>query len=329
MANLADIKRYLSGGSTNTAPAASIGGAISSTQIKNQTATRVTSLITGVTIDDAFGNALGTGTLSYNGTAKTLTWAPPNSTSGTAVDISVSGTYAIQGPSNGGALAVTVVAASIPGGNVSDQVTISALANQLWDDVSKAESNAGTTEYRCEYFKNTHGTDPLVDFKLWIAENTPGQDAVSIGLDDGGMSVTATPLTKSITGATWSGGTAVFTCTAHGIPVGANVVVAGVTPSNYDTPANATFVVTAVATNTFSVAIVSDPGSYTSGGTVSSETFAPTGVTFTTPSSASPLTIGDMAAGAYQGVWIKRVVPPGVTVATASNYYKLGFSCKV
>lgn len=325
MANLSDIKRYLSGGGSNTLANYSFGGAISSTQILNQTATRSTSLITGVTINDAAGNALGTGTLSFNGTAKTLTWAPPNSTSGTAVDVSVSGTYAIQGPSNGGYVSVTVVASSLPGSSVSDSVVITALANALWDDVSKAESNTGTVEYRCEYFKNTHASDSLIDFKLWIAENTPGQDSVAIGLDDAGMTATATPLTKSITGATWGSSKSVFTCATHGIPVGANVTVAGMTPSGYD----GNYVVTAADTNTFTVAELSDPGTFSSGGTVASETFAPTGVTFSTPTSAAPLTLGDMAPSAYYGVWIRRTVPAGVTTATASNYYKLGFSCKV
>lgn len=325
MANLSDIKRYLSGGASNTEPKVSLGAAISSALIKNQTATRATALITGVTIDDAFGNALGNGTLSFNGTAKTLTWAPPNSTSGTAVNVSASGSYCIQGPSNGGAVNVTVVASSLPGGSVSDTVAISALANQLWDDVSKAESNTGGVEYRCEYFKNTHGADSLIDFKLWIAENTPGQDSVAIGLDPAGLSGTATQNTKAITAASWSGGVITFTCNGHGIPVGANVQIAGSTPADY----NGNYVVTASSTNTFQVAKVADPGSWTSGSTVCSETFAPSGVTFSTPDAASPLTIGDIAPGAYQAVWIRRTVPAGVTVATASNYYKLGFSCKV
>lgn len=325
MANLADIKRYLSGGASNSEPKASYGGVISSTQIKNQTATRSSSLITGVTIDDAAGNALGTGTLSYNATAKTLTWAPPNSTSGIAVNVATSGVYAIQGPSNGGYLSVTVVASSLPGSAVSDPVVITALANALWDDVSKAESNAGSVEYRCEYFKNTHSVDSLIDMKIWIAENTPGQDNVAIGLDDGALSAEAVATTKAITGAAWLSNVSTFTCNGHGIPVGANITVAGMTPSGYD----GQYVVTAADTNTFSVAELSNPGSFSAGGTVASETFAPTGVTFSSPDSLSPLTIGDMVAGAYKGVWIRRTVPAGVTTATASNYYRLGFSCKV
>lgn len=325
MSDLSDLKRYLSGGAANTTADASLGGAISTTGlIKNQTATRSTSLITGVTIDDALGNAIGSGTLTFAGAAKTLSWTPPNSTAGTAVDVSSSGTYAIQGPSNGGMVIVTVVASSLPGSNVSDTVVISALNNQLWDDVSKAQSNAGEVTYRCFYFKNA-AADTMVEFKLWIAENTPGQDSVAIGLDPAGIGGTATQTTKAVTGATWLSSVSTFTCTGHGIPVGAKVTVAGVTPSGY----NGDYTVTAVTENTFSVADASDPGSFSVAGTVCSETFAPAGVTFSLPSASDPLSVGDLDASESQAVWVRRTVPAGVTVATASNGYKLGYSVKV
>jgi hypothetical protein len=157
------------------------------------------------------------------------------------------------------------------------------------------------------------------------SENTPGQDTIAIGLDDGALSATAAATTKSITGATWATNVSTFTCNTHGIPVGANITVAGMTPSGYD----GNYVVTAVDTNTFSVADAVDPGAFSAGGTVASETFAPTGVTFSAPSSTAPLTVGDIPASGYKGVWIRRTVPAGVNVATPSNYYKLGFSAKV
>lgn len=75
-------------------------------------------------------------------------------------------------------------------------------------------------------------------------------------------------ITKSvaITGATWSSGSAVFTATSHGFAVGDIVVVSGVTPTAY----NRHGAITAADTNTFTIAISSNPGSYTSGGTVKS-----------------------------------------------------------
>ena len=70
----------------------------------------------------------------------------------------------------------------------------------------------------------------------------------------------------SVASATWSGGTATInTSAAHGLTTGDYVEINGVTPSGY----NVRGVATVSDTDTFTIAIGSDPGSYTSGGTVS------------------------------------------------------------
>ena len=71
----------------------------------------------------------------------------------------------------------------------------------------------------------------------------------------------------AITGATWSGGVATFTATAHTLATGDKTVIAGVTPSGYNVAAGA--IVTVLTANTFTIPIASDPGAYTSGGTSS------------------------------------------------------------
>jgi hypothetical protein len=63
-----------------------------------------------------------------------------------------------------------------------------------------------------------------------------------------------------------------------------------------------------------------DPAAVNSaGGTIGVETTAPTGVTFTAPSSGSPLTIGDIPAGEYKAVWVKRVVNSGAAAYNADS----------
>lgn len=70
----------------------------------------------------------------------------------------------------------------------------------------------------------------------------------------------------NITGATWSANVVTFTATAHTLAVGDKTTVAGVTPSGY----NGTYIVDSVPTaNTFTAALLSNPGTYTSGGTSS------------------------------------------------------------
>lgn len=71
--------------------------------------------------------------------------------------------------------------------------------------------------------------------------------------------------TASITAGSWSSGTATVTVASHDALVGDKISVSGVTPSGYNVT-NA--IVTAVTATTVSYAVASDPGSYTSGGTL-------------------------------------------------------------
>jgi hypothetical protein len=332
--NLAYLQTLLSGGAANTSPAKSLGGPISATRVLSQSATGLTT-ITGVTIEDAAGNAEGSGTLTYtySATAPTLKWTPPSGAAGTAITVSTSGKYAIQGASNGGLLFVDVVASSLPSSTQTNTITIANQANKVWDDVSKAEALAGDTEYRCLYVKNTHSTDTMSTGLLWRHTDTAGQDVLSVELDpagngDGtstGVASGCLQASKTLTAATWASSVATYTSTAHGYAVGDLVKVAGITPSGYNVAAGA---ITAVTTNTFDLAVTSNPGAYTSGGTVQrfEEGTAPAGVTFSSNavSEASALAIGDLAPGQARAYWQKRVVPAQTTTATPANTSRIG-----
>jgi hypothetical protein len=47
--------------------------------------------------------------------------------------------------------------------------------------------------------------------------------------------------------------------------------------------------------------------------TIANESTAPSGVTFSNPSSGSPLVIGDLAPGQVKGIWVKRDVTAGAS----------------
>ena len=94
-----------------------------------------------------------------------MRWTPPSGAAGSCVNVASNGKYAIQGASNGGLLFVTVVAASLPSSSQSNTITITSIANEVWDDVSKAEALAGDTEYRCLYLYNAHTTDTMADLR--------------------------------------------------------------------------------------------------------------------------------------------------------------------
>lgn len=60
--------------------------------------------------------------------------------------------------------------------------------------------------------------------------------------------------------------------------------------------------------------------------TIGGEGSAPAGVSFSTPTSeGAALSIGDMAAGAYQAIWVRRTVNAG---ATAANGLSATFTLK-
>jgi hypothetical protein len=183
-ANLAYFELRLSGGAANTSAAASIGGAMSTAgggRVLSQAATGITT-ITGVTIDDAAGNTVGSGSLFFDQSAGTLRWTPPGGTSGTPVLVTTNGKYAIQGGNSGGLLLVDVVAASLPSSDQTNTIAITNQVNKIWDDVSKADSLAGDTEYRGLFLRNNHSADGMTTIKIWVSANTPGQDNIKIAL---------------------------------------------------------------------------------------------------------------------------------------------------
>ena len=190
MADIEEIQFFLSGGATgagNSDPTVSLGGLLTSTRILTQVATRTTSLITGVTISDAAGNGLGAGTMTFTSTGSTLQWQPSGGAIGTAIDISADGDYGITSANDGGLIYVTVVAASLPGSNTTDTVTITNQTELLFDNVTKVQSDAGLSDHRMIWIKNvgaTATTDDKKTLTIWINANTPGQDNISIALPD-------------------------------------------------------------------------------------------------------------------------------------------------
>lgn len=67
---------------------------------------------------------------------------------------------------------------TVAGGLIAD-----AVANNLWDDVSGAESTAGDTEYRAFYVQNQHDTLTLQSAFFWISSDTTSADTdFEIGL---------------------------------------------------------------------------------------------------------------------------------------------------
>lgn len=90
-----------------------------------------------------------------------------------------------------GGAANSDVNASLGGAISSTEVTDNTTHN-LFDQVSGTESNAGDTEYRCVYLKNTHGTLTAQNTHVYISSNTGSADTtIDIALDGNGLNATA------------------------------------------------------------------------------------------------------------------------------------------
>ena len=120
--------------------------------------------------------------------------------------------------------------------------------NNVWDNVSGAESSSGDTEYRAIFVKNNHGSLTLTGAKVWISSQTPSSDtSIEIALAGEGIN------------------------------------------------------------NTIE--------------TIANESTAPSGETFSAPSSfGAGLSLGNLAAGQAHGVWIKRIVGSSAAAANADAY---------
>ena len=142
-------------------------------------------------------------------------------------------------------------AAASLGGAESATAFASGVANNLWDDVSGAESAAGDIEYRGFFWHNGHATLALQSAVTWIdALTTAGDTEFDIGLDP--------------------------------------------------------------AANGAAMAVIAN------------ESTAPAGVTFTRPTSnAAGLSIGNIAAGSYKGVWVRRTVTAGAVAAADSGSIRI------
>lgn len=179
---------YLSGGSSNSDPDASLGGVKSSVMLGEQEFTRSTSTVTGVTVNGAVGCSVGTGTLSYQHIGTAIAWTPPYGAQGVFYEADADGEYLLPDATEREFLRVTVVSASLPGSDQSDEVAIDATIENLFDNISLAEAQAGHTDYRCVYVQNDEAVDRR--FLLWFHELTTGPENLYYGLGSSGLNGT-------------------------------------------------------------------------------------------------------------------------------------------
>lgn len=94
--------------------------------------------------------------------------------------------------------------ASTPAGSLGKYISTTQIADNilgnLFDDVSGAENQANTVDYRCEFIHNAHGTLTLQAPVAWISSEVAGGASLAISVDTTPASVidSATAQAKEI-----------------------------------------------------------------------------------------------------------------------------------
>lgn len=158
-----------------------IGGKIrSSNQINGMTVDAGPSNVTGVTISRvAYANGAGSGTLYYTSGNTSLAWkAPGDSSAGTAIDVSGSGTFTLHSYTTDEWITVVVVAGSLPGTDQTDTITVSNPEQLLIPDMTASESSAKTVRYWAFNVYNSDGAESALNTRLHV--NAPAGTATTL-----------------------------------------------------------------------------------------------------------------------------------------------------
>ena len=130
------------------------------------------------------------------------------------------------------------------------------------------------TKVFCREWQKTYAAANLEDIGVttlnyqayrFPLSNTADSKIVTLGVSE----KAASGDTATVTNAVWAASVVTITSNGHGFLAGDTVDIASITPAGY----NGTYTVASAAANSFTYALVADPGTYTSGGTVSGDVY--------------------------------------------------------
>lgn len=175
---------FLTGGTSNIDPAASLGGAASTIEYQELGA-QINNPIPGLQLLRAFSeNGEGQGLITVNGDGD-LEYTPPGDVAGEAVEIAVNETKILLG---GEDLVKAVMVKRVTRtlgflGQMTLDLVRRANGVLAMGNLSSAERTAGKTTYRCIILKNQGTLDSLSQLSLWVPDNGP-QATYSLGVED-------------------------------------------------------------------------------------------------------------------------------------------------
>jgi hypothetical protein len=202
----------------------------------------------------------------------------------------------------------------------SDEI-VSAVDENLFDNVTASESEVGDTEYRAFFIKNTHATLSFTNAKVYISPTgTLPMSLLTTQLENSGSETTVYVVSAADFPASGA-----FFCEDEEITYTGKT---GTTFTGCARGANSTSKVlhtTAKRVEHNQVRFyVEEPSSKTTGyiATIADESTEPAG----SPSWLNPYTfatgasIGTLAPGEFYGVWVRRKIPVGCLAKTGISY---------
>lgn len=207
---------------TEVSSIASLGGGIG-TALASQNVVQPT-VVTGAYISNAFGNALGPGTLTYNPSTQQFTWrASGSATTAVSSVVTGNGSYPI-GDAVVGMIVVTVTFASLPTTYKTESIMVTAPLHTVFGQTTALMALVGDVQYRCLYFRNNHASLTANDVRLYIHAPPALPQTLAIGVDPAGVgNGTTTGVAQSIADAHTAPTGVTFTApllAANGISLG-------------------------------------------------------------------------------------------------------------
>jgi hypothetical protein len=202
--------------------------------------------------------------------------------------------------------------------DLANEISLSKIEQNIFDDVSDAERVAGDTDFRKIFIRNEN-EQAWAAVKAWISQFTLSEDDEITVLGGGTKSKASTPV--AITGTvTFAESTAVVgsgTLFLTELAVGEKIY-------NQQDPENCAKAIASIEDDTH-LTLAQAYGCEVDGGKIAM-TAGIDQSTFVSPNSkvhADALVLGDIVKNAYKGIWIKRVVG-----AAASGYDNNQFALK-
>lgn len=252
-----------------------------------------------VDTDTKFCSGHTTSTTASNGSLDTCTLTA----TGTNPELKIDGTNVWMIPFDTGsgtapipaAALLTITAASWSGGYVT--ITTAAHGYTAGDLISVGSINVPDDQASYNGIFEIYDV-PLSTTMRYAVAADPGTAVVTTARCVKQWKISQAQTATATTGTAWAAQVATFTTTAvHGFEIGNRVVVSGASPAGY----NGTFTILDTPTTTsFTVAMASDPGTWTSGGTITRTVYA-----------------------IYLGAWATLIAPPTSATMPAKGWIKI------